>query len=111
MSNVLGFGANGDGVADDTAALQHTIDSGDGVLRLNKGTYRITKSLVLDLTKTGFGGVRGEGGTSRIVMAGAGPAIRVIGDHQGTASPSSVQAHTPSTCSSVHVPSAAASMH
>ena len=94
MSNVLGFGANGDGVADDTAALQHTIDSGDGVLRLNKGTYRITKSLVLDLTKTGFGGVRGEGGTSRIVMAGAGPAIRVIGDHQGTASPSSVQAHT-----------------
>ena len=42
MSNVLGFGANGDGVADDTAALQHTIDSGDGVLRLNKGTYRIT---------------------------------------------------------------------
>lgn len=27
-------------------------------------------------------------------MAGAGPAIRVIGDHQGTASPSSVQPHT-----------------
>ena len=94
MSNVLGFGAKGDGVADDTEALQHTLDSGDGVLRLNKGTYRITKPLVLDLTKTGFGAVRGEGGTSRIVMAGAGPAIRVIGDHQGTASPSSVQAHT-----------------
>lgn len=94
MSNVFGFGAVGNGVADDTAALQHTIDSGDGVLRLNKGTYRITKPLVLDLTKTGFGAVRGEGGTSRIVMAGAGPAIRVIGDHQGTASPSSVQDHT-----------------
>ena len=94
MSNVFGFGAKGDGVADDTAALQHTLDSGDGVLRLNKGTYRITKPLVLDLTKTGFGAVRGESGTSRIVMAGAGPAIRVIGDHQGTASPSSVQPHT-----------------
>ncbi|MFM9962634.1 MAG: right-handed parallel beta-helix repeat-containing protein [Planctomycetaceae bacterium] len=94
MSNVFGFGAVGDGLADDAAALQHTIDSGDGVLRLNKGTYRITKPLVLDLTKTGFGAVRGEGGTSRIVMAGAGPAIRVIGDHQGTAVPSSVQPHT-----------------
>lgn len=94
MANVFGFGAVGNGVADDTAALQHTIDSGDGVLRLNKGTYRITKPLVLDLTKTGFGAVRGEAGTSRILMAGVGPAIRVIGDHQGTASPSSVQAHT-----------------
>ena len=94
MSNVFEFGAKGDGVADDTAALQHSSDSGDGVLRLNKGTYRITKPLVLDLTKTGFRAVRGEGGTSRIVMAGAGPAIRVIGDHQGTASPSSVQLHT-----------------
>ncbi len=94
MSSVLGFGAIGDGVADDTDALQHTLDAGDGVLRLNKGTYRITKPLVLDLTKQGFGAVRGEGGTSRIVMTGAGPAIRVIGDHQGTASPGSVQAHT-----------------
>ncbi len=94
MSNVFGFGAKGDGVADDTDALQHTLDSGDGVLRLNKGTYRITKPLVLDLTKAGFGAVRGENGTSRIVMAGAGPAIRVIGNHQGTASPSSVQPHT-----------------
>lgn len=94
MSNVVGFGAKGDGIADDTEALQHTLDSGDGVLRLNKGTYRITKPLVLDLTKTGFGALRGESGTSRIVMAGAGPAIRVIGDHQGTASPGSVQPHT-----------------
>ncbi len=94
MSNVIGFGAVGDGVTDDTQALQHALDAGDGVLRLNKGTYRITKPLVLDLTKTGFGAVRGEGGTSRIVMAGAGPAIRVLGDHQGTALPSSVQVHT-----------------
>lgn len=94
MANVFGFGAVGDGVADDTDALQHTLDAGDGILRLNKGTYRITKPLVLDLTKQGFGGVRGEGGASRIVMAGAGPAIRVTGDHQGTASPASVQEHT-----------------
>jgi len=94
MSNVFGFGAVGDGVTDDTESLQHTLEAGNGVLRLNKGTYRITKPLVLDLAKQGYGAVRGEGGTSRIVMAGAGPAIRVLGDHQGTAAPESVQPHT-----------------
>ena len=94
MSNVNLFGAVGDGVADDGDALQHALEAGNGVLRLNKGTYRITQPLVLDLTKQGYGAVRGEGGTSRIVMAGAGPAIRVIGDHQGSALPSSVQPHT-----------------
>jgi hypothetical protein len=94
MANVLGFGAVGDGVADDTDALQHALNDGDGVLRLNKGTYRITKPLVLDLSKQGFGAVRGEAGASRIVMAGPGPALRVIGDHQGTASPASVQTRT-----------------
>jgi parallel beta-helix repeat protein len=94
MANVFGFGAVGDGVTDDTEALQHALEAGDGVLRLNKGTYRITQPLVLDLTKQGYGAVRGEGGSSRLIMAGAGPAIRVIGDHQGTASPASVQPHT-----------------
>ena len=94
MSNVNGFGAVGDGVADDGAALQHTLEAGNGVLRLNKGTYRITQPLVLDLTKQGYGAVHGEGGTSRIIMAGPGPAIRVIGDHQGSAVPTTVQPHT-----------------
>ena len=94
MANVFGFGAIGDGVADDTDALQHALNDGDGVLRLNKGTYRITRPLILDLRKRGYGAVRGEAGTSRIIMAGAGPALRVVGDHQGTASPASVQAHT-----------------
>ena len=36
MSNVLEFGSKGDGVADDTKALQHTLDSGDGVRRLGR---------------------------------------------------------------------------
>ena len=51
MSNVFGFGAVGDGITDDTESLQHAIDSGDGALRLNKGPYRITQPLVIDLTK------------------------------------------------------------
>lgn len=64
MANVLGLGAVGNDIADDTEALQHTLDAGDGVLGLNKGTSRITKPLVLALTKTGFEAVRGEGGTT-----------------------------------------------
>jgi hypothetical protein len=37
MTNVFGFGAVGDGVADDPDALQHALNDGNGVLRLNKG--------------------------------------------------------------------------
>lgn len=94
MSNALNFGAQGNGTADDTAALQHTLEAGDGILRLNKGTYRITRPLVLDLVKQGYGAVRGEAGASRIVMAGPGPAIRILGDHRGSAFPKSVQPQT-----------------
>ncbi len=94
MANVYHFGAVGDGKTDDTAALQHTLEAGDGLLDLHKGTYRITRPLVMDLTKQGYGAVRGAGGASRIVMAGAGPALRILGDHQGTARPSTYQPHT-----------------
>lgn len=88
------FGAVADGKADDTAALQHALKAGDGVLRLKKGTYRITKPLLVDLRKQGYGAVIGDGGTARIVMQGAGPAIRIVGDHRGTANPASYKPHT-----------------
>ena len=94
MANVFNFGAVGDGATDDTEALQHALEAGDGVLKLNKGTYRITRPIVVDLTKQGYGAVVGNAGTSRIVMAGAGPAIRIIGDHNGTAQPKSYKEHT-----------------
>ncbi len=77
----------GDGKADDTAALQHLIDT-NGSVKLAKGTYRIAKTLTVDLTKTGFAAISGDG-TARIVMAGAGPAIHFIGSHGGTAAPES----------------------
>ena len=72
MSFAKNFGAIGDGQADDTNALQHAVDDGDGVLELSKGTYRITRPIVLDSRQRGYLGVRGEQGTARIVMAGAG---------------------------------------
>ncbi|MCA9142980.1 MAG: right-handed parallel beta-helix repeat-containing protein [Planctomycetaceae bacterium] len=94
MSLAKHFGAIGDGIADDTDALQHAVDDGDGVLELSKGTYRITRSIVLDSRKHGYLGVRGDQGTGRVVMAGAGPALQIIGDHQGTATPESFKPHT-----------------
>ncbi|MCP4640891.1 MAG: hypothetical protein GY851_10680 [bacterium] len=92
--NAAAFGAAGDGTTDDTAALQRAIDEGAGVLELPPGTFRITEPLVLDTTKQGYVGVRGAQGASRIVMAGPGPALRIVGDHQDTADPKSVQPHT-----------------
>lgn len=95
MSSVRDFGARGDGVADDTAALQHAIDDGDGFLALPRGDYRITRPLEIDLTRGPAGpllrrGLHGSGGTARILMDAAGPAIRIVGTHGGNADPRNV---------------------
>jgi hypothetical protein len=90
MVDVASFGATGDGMIDDTVALEHALLEGDGVLRLHKGTFRLTRPLVIDLARTGYAAVMGEGGASRFVMAGAGPAIKVVGTHRGTSVPKSV---------------------
>lgn len=92
--SVYHFGAVGDGQADDTQALQHALDAGDGVLDLEKGTYRITQPLVINTVVNGYGGISGRSGASRIIMEGAGPAVRVIGNHNGTASPTTYQPTT-----------------
>lgn len=79
----------GDGQADDTAALQALADKG-GLVSLPPGTYRITQTITVDLTKTGFIAI--EGGTvARVVMAGPGPAFKFIGTHGGTAAPRTVK--------------------
>ena len=80
------FGARGDGVADDTQALQRALDEGDGDFRLSPGNYRITRPLEVRLTR-GRTSVSGSGGTARLLMAGAGPALRITGTHRGTADP------------------------
>ena len=90
MVEAANFGASGDGVTDDTAALEHALQEGDGVLRLHKGTFRLTRSLVFDLSQTGYAAVIGDGGASRLAMAGPGPAIKIVGTHRGTSVPKSV---------------------
>ena len=95
MSSVRDFGAIGDGVVDDTVALQHAIDEGDGYLALPGGDYRITRTLAIDLTKGVAGprvrhGLHGSGGTARLIMDAPGPAIHITGSHGGTADPRSL---------------------
>ncbi len=79
-------GPTGDGVTDDTAAIQRLIDSGRGDVRLPKGTYRLTKPLVIDLDQAGHTSLHGAG-VAVLHMAAAGPAIRVVGTHFRSADP------------------------
>lgn len=90
MKTVLDYGVKGDGQTDDTAALQKMVDASVGSLRFPRGQYRLTKPIVIDLTKVGPTSISGDG-TATILMEGAGPAFRFIGTHNGTASPKTFQ--------------------
>ena len=89
MSNVTRFGAAADGKVDDTEAIRHAVEEGDGVLHFPPGTYRITSPIEINLSESGPLGIDGTGGTARVVMAGKGPAFRLIGTHGGTGDPGS----------------------
>lgn len=87
MSDVRGFGAAGDGKMDDTAALEHALKEGDGVLEFDRGDYLITRTITVNLDRFGRTGLVGKGGTPKIIMAGPGPAFHFVGTHQGSAGP------------------------
>jgi len=80
----------GDGVADDTAALLRLVESSTGNVVLPRGRYRITKTIEIKLAEHGPLSISGSG-TASIIMAGPGPAFRIIGTHGGTASPKTVK--------------------
>jgi hypothetical protein len=87
---VLDFGAKGDGATDDAGAIQELIDAKAGSIRFPAGTYKVSKTLVVDLDKVGFTSFVADG-TARLVMTGAGPAIRFIGTHASNADPQNVK--------------------
>lgn len=89
-TTVKSFGATGDGKTDDSAAIQRAVDSKQGQIQFPKGVYRITKTITIDLEKLGPTSISSDG-TATIIMAGAGPALRFIGTHEGTASPKTVK--------------------
>jgi hypothetical protein len=84
-ADVKSLGAKGDGQADDTAAIQKAVDAG-GAVQFTTGTYKLTRTVTIDLDKTGFIALKGDP-TVRVVMAGAGPAFLFIGTHAGSAAP------------------------
>lgn len=84
---VTAHAATGDGKTDDTAAIQKAVDGG-GTVRFARGVYRLTTPVVIDLDKTGFIALVGDG-VARFVMEGAGPAFKFVGTHEGTADPKS----------------------
>lgn len=77
----------GDGKTDDTAAIQHMIDTA-GSVKLAKGMYLLTKTLKIDLAKTGYVALSSDG-TARLIMSAPGPALLFIGTHEGSAAPDS----------------------
>ena len=89
MSNVRSFGAVGNGTIDDTTAIRHAIEGGDGVLFFPPGEYTISETIEIPLAMAGPAGIKGAQGASRILMKGAGPAFRLIGTHGGTGDPDS----------------------
>ena len=93
QADVRDFGAVGDGEADDTAAIEKAINSGRGLVRLNKGRFRLTRPIVIELDKTGYVAIEGHG-VAQIVMAAAGPAFKFVGTHtKGSADPGSFEPH------------------
>lgn len=75
-----------DGKADATSAIQQAVDAGVGNIVLPKGTFRLSKPIVVDLDKVGYSSFHG-GGVAKLVMAGPGPALKFVGTHFKSADP------------------------
>ena len=84
--SIRDFGAVGDGRTDDTSAIQKAVDRGAGDIVFPRGSYRLSKTIVIDLDKTGYTALVGDG-TARVIMAGSGPAFHFVGTHAGSADP------------------------
>lgn len=89
QTNVQTLGVKGDGQTDDTAALQKAVTTHSS-LYFPKGIYKLSQTVTLDLSQTGLVGLSGDG-TARLLMSGAGPALKIIGHHEGTAAPTTLK--------------------
>ena len=68
MSSVKDFGAAGDGKTDDTEAIRHALDQGDGVLEFPRGDYLIEDTIEIRLDDVGRLGIDGNEGTATVIM-------------------------------------------
>ena len=76
-ADVKQHGAIGDGQADDTVAIQRAVSAG-GQVTFSTGTYRISKTILVQLDTTGYTSLQGSG-VAKVVMSGAGPAFHFLG--------------------------------
>ncbi len=90
MKTVRDFGAIGDGKTDDTEAIQRAVDAKTGDILFPRGVYLLSRPITVDLDRVGFTSIHGTG-TATLRMTGAGPALKIIGTHQGSADPPSVK--------------------
>ncbi|NUQ01429.1 MAG: hypothetical protein HUU35_16420, partial [Armatimonadetes bacterium] len=75
MGDPRQFGAVGDGAVDCTEAITRAAAAGGG-LQFAPGRYRISAPITMELDRHGPLPVSGPGAT--LVMAGAGPALRLL---------------------------------
>ena len=87
MRSVRDFGAVGDGVADDSDAIQHAVNESINDVFFPPGKYRLTKTITIDIAAAGYTSLSGSAGTAKVFMDGAGPAFDFQGNHGGSAEP------------------------
>ncbi|NLT70931.1 MAG: right-handed parallel beta-helix repeat-containing protein [Verrucomicrobiaceae bacterium] len=79
---------------DRTEDFRKQIAENGGTLLLEAGVHRITGTLEFALAGKGSAVIRPVGGRVTLIMDGPGPAIRIVGSHEGSASPKSFQPAT-----------------
>lgn len=79
---------------DRTEEFRQQISANEGTLLLPPGVHRITGTLEFKLDGRHSALVRPEGGPATLVMDGPGPAIRIVGSHEGSAAPKTFKATT-----------------
>jgi Right handed beta helix region len=73
---------------DETAEFQSILNK-NGSLLLPPGVHRITRTLEITLGQSRSVSIMAESGPATLIMDGPGPAIRIVGSHEGSAAPSS----------------------
>jgi hypothetical protein len=79
---------------DRTGEFRKRLADNAGTLVLEPGVHRITGTLEIVLAGRHSAIVKPASGSATIVMDGAGPAIRIVGSHQGSAAPKTFQPAT-----------------
>ena len=79
---------------DRTAEFRQRLTEGNGTLVLEPGAHRITGTLEVVLSGKNSAMIRPSSGSATLIMDGPGPAIRLLGSHEGTASPASFKVGT-----------------